>query len=893
MSLTPGTRFGPFDVIAQIGAGGMGEVWRARDSQLGRDVALKILPAAVAGDPDRLMRFEREAKALASLNHPNIAQIHGLENAEGTRALVMELVEGEDLSQRIARGAIPIEDALPIARQVADALEAAHGAGIIHRDLKPANIKVRDDGTVKVLDFGLAKAIEGDGSGLRQQDPSPSSATMTSPALTQMGVILGTAAYMAPEQARGKPVDRRADIWAFGVVLYEMLTGQRAFDGEDVSLALSAVLQREPDWSALPAGMPPALSACLRRCLKKDPKQRIHDIADARIVIDDVIEGRGLDESPAPAAVVTRRGGVLPWAVAGALAVLLAVSIATRPSAPPAAMARSVEVALPPGYLLDPNAAPVIAPDGSALVFGATDATRVSRLFLRRLDRFEIAPLEGTENAESPFWSPDARAIAFYSGSSLRRYDLETRSTQVILKTGTTPRGGSWGADGTILFTSSNAPIQRVPATGGVPEAVTELDTSVVDGSHRYPVFLPDGKRFLFTFWSNNLDAATRVGGIYLGFLDKQPIRRLTPDLSAPILTGDRLLVYRDGGLVALPFDPATGNVGGAGEVIADKPLYSFTSGALGASASRSGDVAFALESGEGSGELTWLDRQGTSTGAIGVERLNVSRIALAPDSQHFALEVRGASGILDIWIGDVDRRIVTRLTRGSVDRRTPRWSPDSRQVVFSDESTGLPSVFIQPADGSRPEELLVSDPKMRFDPSSWSADGKWLFLDAVPEDRPDAPSEIWAFDFAARSPRAILSDRSANLSQGKLSPDGKWLAYVSDESGNPEVFVRPFPALDQKWKLSQGGAQGPHWRADGREVIFRATADTSVQGVSVTPNATKLLVGTQELLFRLSATMLAVTPTADHQRFLTSVIPGDVRSEPMRVMLGWRSAQR
>jgi len=706
-----------------------------------------------------------------------------------------------------------------------------------------------------------------------------------------MGLVLGTAAYMAPEQARGKPVDRRADIWAFGAVLYEMLTGRRAFDGEDVSLALSAVLQREPDWSALPAALPLALSACLRRCLKKDPKQRLHDIADARIVIDDVIAGRELDERPAPATVVARRGGVLPWAIAGALALLLAVSVATRPSAPPAAMARSLEVALPPGYLLDPEAVPAIAPDGSALVFGATDATRVSRLFLRRLDRFEMAPLEGTEGAASPFWSPDAKAIAFFSGGSLRRYDLETRSTQVIVKTGAT-RGGGWSPDGTILFTAGNSPIRRVPATGGVPEPVTELDPSVVDGSHRYPVFLPDGKRFLFTFWSNNLDAATRVGGIYLGSLDKQPIRRLTPDLSKPVLAGDRLLVYRDGGLVALPFDPATGNVGSAGEVIADKPLYSFTNGDLGASASRNGDVAFALASDEASGELTWLDRQGASTGTIGVERLNVSRISLAPNNRHVALEVRGASGILDIWIGDVDRRIVTRLTRGSVDRRTPRWSPDSRQVVFSDESTGLPSVFIQPADGSRPEELLVSDPKMRFDPSSWSADGKWLLLDAQP-DRPDAPSEIWAYDFAARAPRAILSDRSANLTAGRLSPDGKWLAYVSDESGILEVFVRPFPALDQKWKLSQGGAQGPRWRADGREVIFRSTADNSSQAVSVTPTATGLSVGTQELLFRPSATMLAVTPTADHQRFLASVIPGDVRSEPIRVMLGWRSAQR
>jgi len=888
MGLFPGTRLGLYEIATQIGAGGMGEVYRARDTRLKRDVAIKVLPESLAADPERLARFQREAEVLAALNHPNIAAIYGLEDSTDTKALVMELVDGPTLADRIARGPLPVDEALPIARQIAEALEAAHEQGIVHRDLKPANIKVRDDGTVKVLDFGLAKGLEPPAASSPGATMSP---TITTPAMTQAGMILGTAAYMAPEQARGKPVDRRADIWAFGVVLYEMLTGQRAFDEEDVSLTLSAVLQREPDWRALPAALPPPLSACVRRCLRKDPKQRLHHVADARIVIDDLIEGR-LDESPAPAAVVTRRASRLPWAVAGAVAVLLALSVATRPSAPPPAMPRSVEIALPPGYQLNPDAAPTMAPDASALVFGATDATRVSRLVLRRLDRFEMAPLEGTENAESPFWSPDAKAIAFYSGGSLRRYDLETRSTQVIAKAGATRRG-SWSADGTILFTPvGNGPIHRVPASGGVPEKVTELDPSVLDGSHRYPVFLPDGKRFLFTLWSNNPDTASRLGGIYLGSLDGPPIRRLTPDLSAPVLAGDRLLVYRDGGLVALPFDTATGTVEGAGELIAENPLYSFTSGALGASATPGGDVAFALRSGEGSGELTWLDRQGGIAGAIGVERLNVSRIAPAPDTQLLALEVRGASGILDIWIGDVDRKTVTRLTRGGVDHRRPVWSPDSRLVVFSDESTGLPSVFLQPADGSRPEELLVGDPEMGFHPSSWSADGKWLFLDADPVER-GAPSEIRAFDFTARSPRAILSDRSANLSQGTLSPDGKWLAYVSDESGSEEVYVRPFPALDQKWKLSQGGAILPHWHADGREIIFRATADSSILAVSVTPSATRLAVGAQELLFRRSATMLGVTPTADHRRFVASVIPGDMRSEPIRVMLGWRSAQR
>jgi serine/threonine protein kinase len=892
-----GTKLGSYEITAQIGEGGMGLVYKAKDFQLGREVALKVLPEGFSQDAERLARFEREAKLLASLNHPNIAQIYGLETSGGSPALVMELVEGPTLADRLAGGGLSIDESLSIARQIAEALEEAHEKGIIHRDLKPQNVKASIEGKVKVLDFGLAKAMEPIGaasSSSSRADVARSPTLMNSPTLTaahgtQLGVILGTAAYMSPEQARGGSVDKRADVWAFGVVLWEMLSGRTLFAADTVPDTLARVLTREPDLSALPARVPPAIRRLLRRCLERNPKNRLHDIADARIVIDEALAGRS-DEAVAVAAPAPR-GRLLPWLVAGALAVALTAAIVTRPPPPRAAPSKSVEISLPPGYLLNPEAPLALAPDGSAIVFSASDSTHVSQLFLRRLDRFEVSPLEGTDEATFPFWSPDSKSIAFYRADSLRRYDLATRSTQVILKTGALPRAGAWMADGTILLTpSANAPIQRVPATGGTPQDVTQLDPAVLDGSHRFPVLLPDGKRFLFTFWTNNLEAAARVGGIYVASIDGGPIRRLTPDMSQAVLAGgDRLLVYRDGALVSLRFDPTTASVEGGGEEISEAPLRSASSGALAVSASAAGDLAFSVSSGEGSGELAWIDRKGASEGEIGIERLSFARVALAPDDRHFAAEVAGSTGG-DIWVGDVERKVASRLTRGTVDHQFPVWSPDGSRVAFTDEITGMQSVYVQPADGSRAEDLLVADPERDLAPSSWAASGKLLVLDE--REKSTRREEIWVYDFGARSARVLLADPTASLSRGTLSPDGRWLAYVSDESGNPEVFVRPYPALDRKWKLSQGGATEPHWRRDGREVVFVATSDRSLQAVPVEPGPDGLTIGTQELLFRPTSPLLAITPTSDHRRFLAGVVPSDVRSEPIRVILGWRASQ-
>ena len=524
LALTPGTRLGVYDIAAPIGEGGMGQVYRATDTTLGRQVAIKILPDAFAQDPERLGRFEREAKTLASLNHPHIAAIYGFEKSAGMHALVMELVEGQDLSQRIAGSAIPIEEALPIARQIAEALEAAHEQGIVHRDLKPANIKLRADGTVKVLDFGLARPATTGGTGA----DALNSPTFTSPAaLTMGGMILGTAAYMAPEQARGKTVDKRADIWAFGLVLYEMLAGRTAFAGDTISDVLAAVLTREPDWTALPATTPASIERLLARCLEKDPKRRLRDIGDARLEIEETIargsgDGRAGEslESAAPVAAASRLQQ-LAWTAAGvALAAIAIVGLAVsaRPLRLSIVHTEGSEVG-----------APAISPDGRRVAYRARRSDGMPLLWVRDLASSEAQPLAGTEDASLPFWSPDSSDLGFFSGVSLKRVSAVGGPVRILVDyMGTYPgAGGTWSSDGTIVF-SGQFDLFRVPANGGAVSIVTKAPTQ--DWSYYWPTFLPDGRRFLFTakLWTRTAEASDQ--GIYIGSLDNPKIERLLPD---------------------------------------------------------------------------------------------------------------------------------------------------------------------------------------------------------------------------------------------------------------------------------------------------------------------------------------------------------------------------
>jgi len=890
LALQPGTRLGPYEIVAPLGAGGMGEVFRARDARLDRDVAIKALPDAFAADPERLARFEREAKLLASLSHPNVAGIHGLELAEGHRYLVLELVEGETLAARLARGPLPLDETMDVCRQIAAAVEAAHEAGVVHRDLKPGNVMLRPDGTVKVLDFGLAKGAAAHGT---NSDLHLSASPTMSYAATAAGVILGTAAYMSPEQARGKAVDRRTDIWSFGCVLYECLTGHRAYEGETVSDMVARILEREPDWSALPVGTPPQLRGLLRRCLAKDVKQRLQAIGEARIAL----ESGGLG-GPEPTPTTAGRKSPLvvwaPWVLAAALAAaLLGRGLLSGPAATPREE-RRVEIEFPRGQHYMPATLPVISPDGRQLVLVAADSTRVVRLWLRSLDSFEFKPLEGTEGAALPFWSPDSRSIAFHKSGALHRLSVDDGAIQTIVTGITSPRGGDWSPDGQILYTpGGNAGIWRVPAVGGTPQALTQVDTTLVDASHRFPAWLPGGKHFLYTLWSNNARVMADAGGIYLGSVDGgAPKRMLEDDGAFLVLPSGHLVVRRNGDLTAVPFDLKSFKVGTPAVSIAKQVGFSASAGFLHASASAVGDIAFTMDEDVPPTDLVWLERDGSRREPLGL-RAKFESVVLSPDGTQVAANMSDQAGMTQIWTVSLERGTVSRLTRDQNDSYSPAWSPDSRRIAFSNRDAGTDDLYLQLAAGTRPKERVVSAREVDTSDVSWSADGRLLFFTGRPRvGRPDG--QIWVADLQAGSERALLTGEF-NQTYPRLSPDGRWLAYVSNESGRAEVFVRSFPDLERKWQISTAGGLRPHWRDDSRELVFASNNgnDYSLWAVAVTPAGADLNLGVPVLLFSLPSDVISFSPEADHKRFLALIQPNAAAEPAMHLILDWNGGRR
>ena len=760
MSLTPGMRLGPYEITASIGKGGMGEVYRASDTNLRRDVAIKVLPDAFAQDPERLARFEREAKTLASLNHPNIATIHGLEKADSVTGLVMELVEGPTLADRIAQGPIPIGEALPIATQIAEALAAAHEQRIVHRDLKPANIKVRARGTVKVLDFGLAKAMEPVPTELEEASELR---TITSPALTEAGVIFGTAAYMSPEQARGKPVDKRADIWAFGCLLFEMLTGRRAFMGEDVAETLATVLKGEPDWTALPATTPPAIRSLLRRCLQRDPGRRLHDITDARFQIEDTLnEPPWVVAAPAPAPRGKVGAGLL-WAVGG-LAVALAATAASwyfRPS-PPEADELRVEITTPA------TTAPTsiaISPDGRTIVFAAIAGTR-EPLWLRSLNSSASRMLEGTEGGAFPFWSPDSRSIGFFADTQLKRIDVESGAVQT-LATVLNPRGGAWNRDDTILFTPGGAtPLFRIPATGGSPTPVTQVNTETQN--HRFPQVLPDGRTFLFY-------ATGTVPGIYVGQVDGPEIRRLLEAEAAVFAAPGQLLFVRKGALFAQAFDPQRVELAGR-PIILEPQVVSGDFGSVALSASTNGRILYRSGALEGVRQLIWFDRSGTELERVpGSKSASSQGVALSPDGRTVVFD-QFMGGSTDIWLFDLIRRVPTRFTSDPGFEVYPIWSADGQRIAYGSIRKSGPAIYVKSVNGAGGENLLVGGENAG--PSDWSSDGRFV-LYTIPE------RGIWAVSTESNPKPFPVVETTLGADSAQFSPDGKWVAYHSGNQGS------------------------------------------------------------------------------------------------------------
>jgi Tol biopolymer transport system component len=873
-------RLGGYEIASLLGAGGMGEVYRATDTVLKRQVALKVLPPDVANDPERVARFQREAEVLASLNHSNIAHLYGLEGLGGTLALVMELVEGPTLADRIAKGAVPLDEALPIAKQIAEALEAAHEQGIIHRDLKPANIKVKDDGTVKVLDFGLAKAMEPT-SGIRS-NPSAmtNSPTITSPALmTGVGVLLGTAAYMSPEQARGKPVDKRTDIWAFGCVLYEMLSGKRAFDDEDVSMALSKVLQRDPDFDLLPSIVPPRVSQVIRVCLRKDPKQRVADIRDVGLAFE------GAFETDAPIAVAPAQTKPYGWMTAAAVFLLttlaLGATLYLRRSSGPEE--RLVRFSLsPPAESSRPILARfALSPDGQTIAFVARGADRVPRIYIQRMDAAEAQPLAGSDQGDSPFWSPDSRALGFSREGGLYRADLGSNPPRRLCDIpGTAIRGGTWNASGVIVFAAQAQAggLFRVPDTGGTPVPVTTLDAAAEDAQHAGPWFLPDGRHLLFL----TLAEGQTTGPIWAISLDDPSQRmRVVESAGSAAYAGGWLFYTMTAGarrLVAQPFDADHMALRGTPQPIRDGLPPANTAGYAGFAVSATGmlvvDRPRAVVH-----QLTWMDRTGHPVGTVG-PRAEVIDFALTPDERIVAgLEIRDA-GQRALWLFDGVHEHGTQLTYQERSIR-PLWALDGRHVYFSlnsGQDVRLRSIVIGAAASSAFEH-----PGPFFSFEDMTRDGRYVVFKGL--DR-----RIWIQAVSGEEPRSLV-ESPYWADYPRVSPDGRWLAYALNLPSGREIFVQPFDRAGDRTDIGKGF--GPIWRDDGRELYYES-ADGVLMFVAIAERGNTMESGVPQPLFVVRTQGIApsqphnVEVAAHGQKFLVNAIVAESDNQPLEVTTNW-----
>ena len=897
MPLAAGSRLAHYEILDSLGAGGMGEVYRASDTKLSRQVALKILPDAFSSDPERRARFAREAKSLAALNHPHIAQIYGFEDGQ-TSALVMELVDGEDLSQRIKRGPIPFDEAIAIAKQIAQALAAAHDQGIIHRDLKPANIKLREDGTIKVLDFGLAKALE-TGSGVKQGSSELSmSPTITSPAnVTAGGVILGTAAYMAPEQAKGRFVDKRADIWAFGCVLYEMLTGRKAFAGDDVSDTLASILKSDVDYT----GVPPRAIRLLKRCLEKDPKQRLHDIADAWDLVD--------DGAPPSTAQPSAPRNWMPWAIAALFLLSTAALLASRflePVVTPDTV--RFQILPPQKYRFDIYVG--LSPDGRRMAFTAVNADGIPSIWVRDLERLESRQLTGTEQAWSPFWSPDGKFIAFGQDRYLKKIDLSGGPPQTITEVpGASPGMGAWGKDGTIVFGArGSGPIRKVSATGGTISDVTAIDGSHQETTHAFPIFLPDGKRFLY--WRGS--TRTEYSGVYLASIDKTPDQQDKRIITAATLgpigvvrgpSGHQMLVCRDGVVLAQPFDVDSATASGDVVTIADHVGSSGSFAFFG-----TGGDNFVYRTGTATSisnsQLTWVNRKGETIRAVGEPMTiaaSANAVAVSPAGDQAAIMRLPATIQPDIWTVEFARGIATRITFDESADVGPVWASDGSRLAFRSGTARVFDIFTKNLNSADEAAPLSpdKDKKTRGVPSDWSKDGRFLLFTRGTAER---ASDLLAFDIKGKSEVMLLSttfeERDAHL-----SPDGRTLAYESNESGAFEIYFRPFvvsadgkPALGPKWRVSTAGGSSPRWRADGKELFFRGATGEVMAADVLTRNGAVQSDLPHKLFTMNGAT--AWDAAGDGQRFLMS-IPVTLRADtevpidPLTIVLNWQSALR
>jgi serine/threonine-protein kinase len=892
VTLGPGQTLLHYRVVEKLGEGGMGEVWRAVDTSLDRAVAIKVLPDVFAADPDRLARFEQEARLLASLNHPGIAAVYSVHAHEGMRFLAMELVEGEDLARVLARGPLVQEDAIRVALQIAEALEAAHDSGVIHRDLKPANIVLMPSGKIKVLDFGLAKALVQAGAA---SDPALSP-TMTS-AGTMAGMILGTAGYMSPEQARGKPVDRRADLWAFGCILFEMLTGRRAFDGETVSDTLASVLKIDPAWDALPPSTPPAVRRVLRRCLTRDVERRLGHISGARVPLRETLDGV-MDTEPAvdrPAAgpeasAWTRR---LPWALVALLAVVAGLAqwrAGSDSDAVHEAPLLSLLAPFPPEQAIPGLQMGVVAlsPDGKYLAL-ALEQDGEQHLFLRRMDREDMAPIAGTEGASTPTFSPDGKWIAYFADGKLKKVSVDGGKPITLCDSVGDNRGASWGSDDRIVFAAHYTQgLSRVPGSGGELEPLTTLDASVGERTHRWPHAVPGHDLILFTVGAMDspesydearIDALRPSTGERKNVLQGASMARYAPS--------GHLVFGREGFLFAVPFDVERLETRGSPVPVVENVMGMRSSGVVHADFSGDGLLAYIAGSPRSrQSRLVWRHRDGR-TEPLPAPVAGYGSPRLSPDRRRIVVPTAG-DATFDVWVWDIERETPTRLTFEG-DNPDAVWSPDGERIAFASVRGGARmSTYVKAADGSGAEELLYSPTAEsgsgRPATQDWSPDGRTLLY----EFSDTKQTNILALDTESLETRVLLSSPAAEGGPA-LSPDGRWLAYHSDESGHPEVYVRPFPDMSGRWQISDAGGMSPRWSPDGRELFYRY--GNSLYAVRITTEDGKFHADRPQALFDdvPAATLNPNFDVLDADTFLLVEPAGDEETSPgVTVVVNW-----
>src|ERR1700722_8940198 len=903
MTLTSGTRLGPYEIQSPLGAGGMGEVYRARDTRLDRDVAIKVLPAHLSSDPDLRQRMEREAKAISSLNPPHICTLHDVGSQGGIDFLVMEHLEGETLADRLQRGALPLEEALTIARETAEALDKAHGRGIVHRDLKPANIMLTKNGP-KLMDFGLAKPSPGVSSGSVASPLTPSTPTMSVAALTasaspltQKGTVVGTFQYMAPEVLQGAEADARSDIFSFGCVLYEMLTGRRAFEGKSQFSVLGAILDREPERiSTVLPDSPPRLDETVGLCLAKTPDHRYGCMHDVQIQLDALAEGPKVASLQAPPSKAASPNSRLAWLVAG-IAALLAISVATAYilRAP-----KSVQVIrssiLPPAdtsfvTMLPASGPPVLSPDGALVAFTARDEKSKVLLYVRSLTSLTAQPLPGTEDAIYPFWSPDSRQIGFFAAAKLKKINADSGPPQDICDS-VSGRGGTWSKDGVIVFTpSSNQNLFSVPAAGGTAEPASKLDVAKGENSHRWPWFLPDGKHFLY--WSRTSHPGDSPV-LYIGELGSLQARLLTKSETMAQYASGHLLFLRGQTLMAQPFNPGRMELSGEPQPIAEHIAVNGATIRAMFSASETGTLVY--QSGEASTgwNLVWWGREGKQMETVAQASRYIGP-SLSPDGARFAVTIFvGNQGIADIWVFDLARATRTRLTFSTgvttnANHGGATWTPDSKTIFYSSVAQGVFQIYAKAADGSSSERLVLESADATAYPRSVSPDGRYLVYERR-QNQNEPGDHIWALPLSGDGkPFPIVQD-ALDERAPTVSPDGKWLAYQSNESGRPEIYITAFPAGGAKWQVASNGGTTPKWRRDGKELFFLDPQDNMVAvDVNTSGNAVKL--GAPHTLFQAVGIQRDFGPydvTADGKKFLIN--SGNLKEgiEPVTLVQNW-----